>query len=49
MQAIFGTEGLPLFIWGWLLLGGFVFFTLVELEKILIRWAFPKVTEPKIA
>ena len=49
MQAIFGTEGLPLSIWGWLLLGGFVFFTLVELEKILIRWAFPKVTEPKTA
>ena len=49
MQAIFGTEGLPLSIWGWLLLGGFAFFTLVELEKILIRWAFPKVTEPKTA
>ena len=47
MQAIFGTEALPLFIWKWLLLGGFVFFTLVELEKVLIRWAYPKVEEIK--
>ena len=33
MQAIFGTEALPLSIWGWLLLGGFVFFTLVEVRQ----------------
>ena len=49
MQAIFGTQALPLFIWKWLLLGGFVFFTLVELEKVLIRWAYPKVAETKPA
>ena len=49
MQAIFGTEALPLSIWKWLLLGGFAFFTLVELEKVLIRWAYPKVEEIKPA
>ena len=49
MQAIFGTEAMPLYIWKWLLLGGVVFFTLVELEKILIRWAYPKVEEIKPA
>ncbi len=49
MQAIFGTEALPLYIWKWLLLGGVVFFTLVELEKVLIRWAYPKVEEIKPA
>ncbi len=47
MQSIFGTEPLPLYIWKWLLLGGFIFFTLVELEKVLIRWAYPKVEEIK--
>ena len=29
MQAAFGAEALPLFIWSWLLLGGFVFFKVV--------------------
>lgn len=43
MQTVFGTAPLPVRTWAWLLLGGGVFFTLVELEKILIRWSFPKV------
>lgn len=42
MNAIFGSAPLPLYIWGWLFFGGISFFTLVELEKILIRWTFPK-------
>ena len=42
-MRLMGTEALS--IWKWLLLGGFAFFTLVELEKVLIRWAYPKVAE----
>lgn len=37
MNGIFGSEALPLHLWGWLLLGGAVFFVTVELEKILVR------------
>ena len=37
LQALFGTEAIPLCVWPWLLLGGFVFFLVVEAEKLIIR------------
>ncbi|HUK07961.1 MAG TPA: HAD-IC family P-type ATPase [Stellaceae bacterium] len=36
-EAMFGTEALPLWVWPWLLLGGAVFFLIVEAEKLIIR------------
>jgi magnesium-transporting ATPase (P-type) len=36
-QAIFGNEAIPLRIWPWLLVGGLVFFAIVETEKLVIR------------
>lgn len=49
MQTIFGTEALPLKIWLWLLLGGVVFFTIVELEKVVLRIMHPEPDETKVA
>jgi magnesium-transporting ATPase (P-type) len=37
LQALFETEAIPLRVWPWLLLGGFVFFLVVETEKLIIR------------
>jgi calcium-translocating P-type ATPase len=37
LQAVFDTEALPLWIWPRLVLGGFVFFLLVEAEKMVLR------------
>jgi magnesium-transporting ATPase (P-type) len=37
LQALFETEAIPLWVWPWLLLGGFVFFLVVETEKLIIR------------
>ncbi|WP_424626919.1 HAD-IC family P-type ATPase [Bradyrhizobium sp. SYSU BS000235] len=37
LQALFETEAIPLSVWPWLLLGGFIFFLVVEGEKLLIR------------
>ena len=42
MNAIFGSVPLPLSLWKWLLLGGFIFFAVVELEKVLVRLAGTK-------
>jgi len=39
LQALFETGSLPAWVWPWLLLGGFVFFLVVELEKLIIRMA----------
>jgi hypothetical protein len=39
LQALFETEAIPLGVWPWLFLGGFVFFLVVEAEKLLIRRA----------
>ena len=39
LQAIFGNEAIPLRVWPWLLLGGFLFFLVVEAEKFIIRSA----------
>ena len=37
LQVLFETEAMPLRIWPWLLFGGFVFFLVVEAEKLIIR------------
>ncbi|WP_295402509.1 HAD-IC family P-type ATPase [uncultured Thiocystis sp.] len=37
LQALFHNEAIPLEVWPWLFLGGFVFFLIVELEKLVIR------------
>jgi hypothetical protein len=37
LQALFETEAIPAWIWPRLLLGGFVFFLVVEVEKLIIR------------
>jgi len=37
MQSIFGTRAIPAHVWPWLILGGLVFFLLVETEKLIIR------------
>jgi magnesium-transporting ATPase (P-type) len=37
LQALFETELIPAWVWPRLLLGGFVFFLVVELEKLIIR------------
>ena len=37
LQHLFETEAIPLAVWPWLLLGGFAFFLVVELEKLVIR------------
>ena len=36
-EATFGTEAIPLRVWPWLILGGIVFFLVVEAEKLIIR------------
>jgi magnesium-transporting ATPase (P-type) len=37
LQAVFGTQAVPLHVWPWLLAGGLVFFLVVEAEKFVIR------------
>ena len=37
LQALFETAPIPLWVWPWLLLGGLVFFLVVEAEKFIIR------------
>jgi magnesium-transporting ATPase (P-type) len=37
LQRLFGTEAIPGRAWPWLLLGGLLFFLLVETEKLIIR------------
>jgi calcium-translocating P-type ATPase len=37
LQALFETESVPAWVWPRLLLGGFVFFLAIELEKLIIR------------
>jgi magnesium-transporting ATPase (P-type) len=37
LQALFETAPIPLGAWPWLLLGGLVFFLVVEAEKLVIR------------
>ena len=37
LQALFDNEAIPLYVWPWLILAGFVFFLIVEAEKMIIR------------
>ena len=37
LQTLFETTAIPLRIWPWLFLAGFVFFLVVEMEKFIIR------------
>jgi magnesium-transporting ATPase (P-type) len=37
LQAVFGNEAIPLYVWPILIAGGAVFFLVVELEKFVIR------------
>jgi magnesium-transporting ATPase (P-type) len=37
LQRLFDNEAIPLWVWPWLLLGGLVFFLIVEAEKLIIR------------
>ena len=37
LQRLFGTQAIPLNVWPWLFLGGFIFFLVVEAEKFVIR------------
>jgi magnesium-transporting ATPase (P-type) len=39
LQAVFGNEAVPLRVWPLLLLGGFLFFLMVEAEKLILRLA----------
>ena len=41
LQNLFGTADVPLSLWPWLLLGGFVLFLVVEAEKFVIRKFLP--------
>jgi hypothetical protein len=37
LQVLFETEAIPLWVWPRLLLGGLVFFLVVETEKLIVR------------
>ena len=37
LQSLFETASLPLWVWPRLFLGGFVFFVVVEVEKLIVR------------
>jgi magnesium-transporting ATPase (P-type) len=37
LQALFGTEAVPLRVWPWLFVAGLAFFLIVEAEKFVIR------------
>jgi calcium-translocating P-type ATPase len=42
LQALFDTEAVPLRVWPWLVLGGFLFFLMVEAEKLILRMRHPR-------
>jgi hypothetical protein len=48
-QTLFETEAIPLWVWPWLFVGGFVFFLVVEAEKLIIRTARPTLGAPVLA
>ena len=37
LQVMFGNEAIPFRVWPWLILGGLLFFLIVEAEKFIIR------------
>jgi hypothetical protein len=41
-QDLFETKAMPAWIWPWLLLGGLMFFLVVETEKLIIRMTRPR-------
>lgn len=47
MNGIFGSVPLPLSLWKWLLLGGVIFFVMVELEKAMVRLLNTKIEGAK--
>ena len=47
MNTIFGSRPLSPHLWGWLLLGGVIFFAVVELEKVLVRLVSAKMEKAK--
>jgi magnesium-transporting ATPase (P-type) len=48
-QTLFETEAIPLWVWPWLFVGGFVFFLVVEAEKLIIRISRPAPVAPILA
>ena len=48
LQVLFETESIPAWVWPRLLLGGFLFFLAVELEKLFIRTRRSAVHSPPI-
>jgi magnesium-transporting ATPase (P-type) len=48
LQVLFDTQSIPAWVWPRLLLGGFVFFLVVELEKLIIRTRRSGVHSPPI-
>ena len=48
-QTLFETEAVPLWVWPWLFVGGFVFFLVVETEKLIIRSSRPAPGAPALA
>jgi magnesium-transporting ATPase (P-type) len=48
-QTLFETAALPLWVWPWLVLGGLLFFLVVEAEKLIIRISRPAPGAPAMA
>ena len=46
LQQLFETAAIPFGVWPWLILGGFVFFLVVEAEKLVIRSMRPAGSAP---
>src|SRR5262249_39059144 len=42
LQAVVDPEGVPLRVWPWLVLGGFLFFLMVEAQKLILRLGRPR-------
>jgi magnesium-transporting ATPase (P-type) len=47
-QELFDTASVPLWIWPWLLLGGLLFFLVIEAEKLIIRMTGPRHAVPAL-
>jgi magnesium-transporting ATPase (P-type) len=48
-QTLFETAAIPLWVWPWLVVGGFVFFLVVEAEKLILRAVRPASGAPVLA
>ena len=49
LQTLFETAAIPLWVWPWLVLGGLVFFLVVEAEKAIIRISYRAAGPPAMA